>query len=315
MNEPKKIIIIGSGPAGLTAGIYAARANLKPLIIDGKSPGGQLISTTYVENWPGEKKILGHKLIAKIREQAKDLGCEFLAESITDIDVNTKPFTLTTDKQKTLKAHAVIVATGARPKKLGCPGEEKYWGKGVSTCAVCDGTFYKDKPIVIIGGGDTAMENALFMAKFTNDVTIIHILDKLTASAAMQKPVLDNSNIKILHESTVTEFLGDDKHLQKVAVINQKTKEASTLPAEGAFISIGQIPNTTFLKGKLDLDKWGYITIWQDKKLGHTSSSVEGIFAAGDVFDYLYKQAITAAGMGCMAALDAERYLSRVENR
>jgi len=305
----KKIIIIGSGPAGLTAAIYAARSNLKPLIIEGPKPGGQLITTSYVENWPGEKKILGHELMKNIRDHAASLECEFLSEMVQTIKADKKPFTLTTDKGKTFSAESIIIATGATPKKLHCPGEEQYWGKGVSTCAICDGTFYKDQPTVVIGGGDTAAENASFLTNFTDKVTIVHILDKLTASPAMQKRILDNPKIKIIYSSTVTEFRGDGEKLQEVVVTDQNTKQEQVLPANGAFVSIGLSPNTKFLQGTVELDDWGYIKIGQNKKLGHTSTSVDGIFAAGDAHDFKYRQAITASGFGCMAALDAERYL------
>lgn len=312
MNK-ENLIIIGSGPAGLTAGIYAARADLKPLILEGPTPGGQLISTSYVENWPGEKKILGHELMKKMREQAQEAGCRFAPERVKQIDRNKKPFTITTDKENKFSADAIIIASGATPRRLNCPGEDTYWGKGVSTCAVCDGLFYKDKPVVIIGGGDTAMENASFLAKFTNNITVIHILEKLTASAAMQKRVLENKAITVLYESTVTEFKGDGSHLQEVVVTNKKTGQQKTIPAFGAFVSIGMIPNTKFLQEVVDLDKWGYVQINQNKKLGQTSTSTEGIFAAGDAFDYRYKQAITAAGFGCMAALDAQWYLTELQ--
>jgi len=312
--DKKKLIIIGSGPAGLTAGIYAARANLEPLIIEGPTPGGQLISTSYVENWPGEKKILGHKLITNMREHAQETGCSFSSEWIEYVDHTKKPFILTTQKKNKFSADALIIASGATPRRLSCPGEDQYWGKGVSTCAVCDGLFYKDKPVVIIGGGDTAMENASFLATFTNNITIVHILDKLTASTAMQRRILQNKNIKILYENTVTEFQGDEKQLQQVVVTNQKTGEKKTLPAAGAFVSIGQTPNTKFLQGVIELDNWGYIKVGQNKKLGQTSTSIDGIFAAGDAFDYRYKQAITASGSGCMAALDAEKYLTEQQS-
>lgn len=309
----EKLIIIGSGPAGLTAGMYAARANLKPLIIEGPTPGGQLISTSYVENWPGEKKILGHELIKKIRDQAQESGCRFVSEWVEHVDRANIPFTITTQKKNIFSANSLIIATGATPRRLNCPGENVYWAKGISTCAVCDGLFYKNKPVIIVGGGDTAMENASFLANFTSNITIIHILDKLTASKAMQKRVLENKKIKILYNSTVTEFKGDETHLQKIVITNQKTKKQETLPAFGAFISIGLTPNTKFLNNVIQLDKWGYVQVNQNKKLGQTSTSINGIFAAGDVFDYRYKQAITASGMGCMAALDTEKYLTGLQ--
>ncbi len=308
--KTKKLIIIGSGPAGLSASVYAARANLKPLIIDGPTPGGQLTLTSDIENWIGEKKISGPKLIGNMREHAKHFGCEFLSESVAEINVENKPFIITTSGNKKLKAESIIIATGARPRKLGVPGEQDYWGKGISACAVCDGAFFKDKEVVVVGGGDSAMENASFLSNFTDKITVIHILDKLTASTSMQKRVLKNPNIKIIYNSTIAEILGNGDKITELIVENQKTNEKRNLKADGLFISIGLVPNTEFLKKKIDLDDWGYIKIWHHQKLGHTSTSVRGIFAAGDVFDYMYKQAITAAGMGCMAALDAERYLN-----
>ena len=301
----EKLVIIGSGPAGLTAGIYASRAELYPLIIDGKTPGGQLMGTTLVENWPGEKSILGPDLMTKMREHAKEFGSQFESGEITKIDLSQKPFKLWTSLNKEIHTDAIIIATGANPRKLGASGEEKYWGKGVTTCAVCDGAFYRDQPVVVVGGGDTAMEDASFMTKFTKDITVIHILDKLTASKPMQKRVLDNPDIKIIYNSTVSEFHGNENKVKSITVTNQQTKEETQLPAEAVFIAIGQIPGTAIFKGQLDMDNFGYLKLHDE-----TKTSVEGVFAAGDVADYRYKQAITSADAGCMAALDAEKYLS-----
>lgn len=305
--KKEKLIIIGSGPAGLTAAIYASRAELKPLIIEGQKPGGQLMGTSYVENWPGEKSILGPDLMIKMREHAEAFGSRFEAGNVTKVDLAKKPFKLWTSLDKEIHTDAIIIATGANPKKLNAAGEEKYWGKGVTTCAVCDGAFYRDQPVVIIGGGDTAMEDASFMTKFTNNITIIHILSEFTASKAMQKRVLDNPNIKIIYNSTVTEFKGNENKVKSVVVTNQTTKEQKELPAEAAFIAIGQNPGTDIFKDQLELNNYGYL-ILHDK----TKTSVEGVFAAGDVADYRYRQAITSAGAGCMAALDAEKYLSSI---
>lgn len=298
------LIIIGSGPAGLTAGIYAARANLQPIIIEGKEPGGQLMGTTAVENWPGNISILGPQLMMNMKEHAQETGCTFVSGDATRVDFSQKPFTVATDKQE-FKAHSVIVATGATPKRLGVPGEDNYWGKGVTTCAVCDGAFYKDQPVVIVGGGDTAMEDASFMTKFTKKITIVQILDKLTASHAMQQRVINNPDIDILYNSTVTEIKGDKDHVSQVVITNQKTKETTTLATKAVFIAIGLKPNTEIFKNQLKLDDWGYIAVQN-----HTKTSVSGVFAAGDVHDYRYRQAITSAGAGCMAALDVERYLN-----
>lgn len=301
----EKIVIIGSGPAGLTAGLYSGRALLSPLILEGKEPGGQLMGTSFVENWPGELSILGPTLMQNMRNQAVQSGARLLSEELIKVDLSIRPFLLTTHTNLTIKTHAIIIATGASFKRLNCPGEQEYWGKGVSTCAVCDGPLYRDKPVVIVGGGDSAMENASFLSNFTNDIRIIHILPQLTASPSMQQRVLSNPAIKIIYESTVTALEGDSKRFTHAVVTNQKTGEKSLLRADGAFISIGLNPNTSVFKQQLELDSYGYILL----KNG-TETSVKGVFAAGDAVDNRYRQAITSAGTGCSAALDAERYLS-----
>lgn len=306
--DTRHLIIIGSGPAGLTAGIYAARANLKPLIIEGKNPGGQLMNTTAVENWPGEKSIMGPQLMMQMKEHAQHFGCEFLTEMVTSVDFSKRPFAITTDHNKTLYAQSIVISTGAVPKRLGCPGEDQYWGKGVTTCAVCDGAFYKNKKVLIVGGGDTAMEDASFMTKFTKDITVIQNLDALTASVPMQKRILDNPDIKVLYTSTVTEIHGDGSRATGATIKNSTSGEITKLDADGIFIAIGLTPNTAIFKGQINLDKYGYITPTK-----HTQTNVEGVFACGDVIDYRYRQAITSAGSGCMAALDAERYLASKE--
>jgi thioredoxin reductase (NADPH) len=305
MSNVRKLIIIGSGPAGLTAAIYAARADLQPLVIDGNQPGGQLTGTSLVENWPGNKSIMGPKLMIEMREHAKSFNTEFLAESIAKVDFSKKPFTLWTDRNKELQAQTVIIATGARPNRLGVPGEDTYWGKGVTTCAVCDAPFYKDKKVVVIGGGDTAMEEASFLKKYTKNITIIQILDKLTASYAMQQRVINDPDIKIIYNSTVTQFHGNDQKVTKIMVKNKQTGKQEEMEIDGVFVAIGLTPNTEIFKGQVDLDKYGYIQVTD-----HTKTSVDGIFVAGDAQDYRYRQAITSAGAGCMAALDAERYLA-----
>ena len=307
-SEINQLIIIGSGPAGLTAAIYAARANLNPIVIEGSVPGGQLKGTSIVENWPGTKSIMGPQLMMEMKEHAKGLGTEFISESITGVDFSKQPFLLSTDRDKELKAQAVIIATGSTPNHLNVEGEEEYWGKGVTTCAVCDGAFYKDKKVVVVGGGDTAMEDASFLKKFTKDVTVIQILDRLTASQAMQQRVLDDPDITILYNNTVTQFEGDGQHVQKITVKDQKTDKKTTMDVDGVFIAVGMDPNTEPFRGHIDLDKWGYVNV-----SNHTKTSVEGVFAAGDARDYRYRQAITSAGTGCMAALDAERYLAQRE--
>ncbi len=302
-----KLIIIGSGPAGLTAGIYASRANLDPLILEGKSPGGQLIGTSYVENWPGEQSILGPDLMKKMRDHAHHFGSTFLAEEVVKVDLSKKPFTLWTNRNRELTCHALIIATGTTPKQMGIPGEHEYWGKGVTTCAVCDGFFYKDKEVIIVGGGDTAMEDASFLTKFTNKITVVHILDKLTASYAMQKRVIDNPAISIIYNSTLAEIKGDGNHVTQATILNQKTNERSTVSVQGIFVAIGLNPMTKPFAGQLAMNSYGYLQLTE-----HTRTSIDGVFAAGDVADDRYKQAITSAGGGCMAALDAQRYLSNL---
>lgn len=298
-----KLIIIGSGPAGLTAAVYASRAFLKPLVIEGSKPGGQLMGTTAVENWPGEKSIMGPQLMMNMKAHAEHFGAHMISEEVVSVDFSKKPFSITTNKQ-TMQTHAVIIATGASPNKLNCPGEQEYWGKGVTTCAVCDGAFYAQKKAVIIGGGDTAMEDASFMRRYTDDVTIIHLLDKLTASPAMQKRVIDDPAIKIIYNSTITAIHGDSNHINALEITHQKTQEKTQIPADVLFLAIGQKPNTALFKEHLCMNEYGYLELKEQ-----TKSSVEGVFIAGDVADFRYRQAIVSAGAGCMAALDAQRYL------
>lgn len=302
-----KLLIIGSGPAGLTAAIYAARADLKPILFEGSQPGGQLMGTSMVENWPSYEEIMGPSLMLKMRSQAEKLGTILKNETVIKVEHTEKDnsFTVTTDKQ-TYQAISVIVATGSNPKKINCPGEAQYWGKGVTTCAVCDGAFYKNKPVAIIGGGDTAMEDASFMTRFTDDITLIQILDKLTASKALQKRVLDNPKIKIIYNSSVTKFMGNGEHLQKLTFKNMLTDKEEELAVDAAFIAIGLKPNTSFLPESIKKTEYGHVIAENCT----SKSSIAGLFVAGDVIDPLYRQAITAAGSGCKAALDAERYLS-----
>jgi thioredoxin reductase (NADPH) len=305
MQKPvHKLIIIGSGPAALTAGIYSARAALNPIIIEGLTPGGQLMSTTMVENWPGEKGILGPKLMLNMREHATHLGCTFISGEIVNVDFSKKPFKLTTSRQEDLFSHAVIIATGATAKKLNVPGEAKYWNKGVTVCAVCDGAFYKDMPVVIVGGGDTAMEDASFMTNFTNDITIIQISAQLSASEAMKARVLNNPTIKIMYNSTVTQIKGTGDAVNSIVITNNVTKAVQTIATRGVFIAIGLSPNTAPFAHHVKCSPSGYLELTDG-----TKTSVPGIFGAGDIADYRYRQAITSAGAGCMAALDAERYL------
>lgn len=303
----KNVVIIGGGPAGLTAALYAARANLMPVVIEGTVPGGQLMSTSYVENWPGEKRILGPALMANIKEQVNRFAVEFVADSVTTVDFTKPPFTLTTTRGTTFRSHSVIIATGASAKRLGCPGESDYWGKGVTVCAVCDGAFYPDKHVVIVGGGDTAMEDASFLKKFTKRVTIIQILDTLTACYPLQQQVLKDPDITVIYTSTVTEVHGSDGHVTGITILNTRTNTTHTLACDAVFIAIGLNPNTALFKGQLAFQQNGYLQVENS-----THSSVPGVFIAGDVADYRYRQAITASASGCMAALDAERYLKTV---
>lgn len=303
-----KLIIIGSGPAGLAAGVYAGRANLSPLIIDGSTPGGQLMGTSAVENWPGEISIMGPQLMENMRKHAERTGCTFKSGSISSIDITKRPFILTTNKGDALKAHAIIIATGATPKRLGCPGEDAYWGKGVTTCAVCDGAFYKGMPVVIVGGGDTAMEDASFMTNFTDLITIVQIGPSLTASEAMKSRVINNPKIKIIYSSMVTEIKGDGKKVTEIVITNKDSQAQSTLATNAVFVAIGLKPNTDFVQGAVKTAPNGYL-ILSDM----TKTSVEGVFGAGDVADARYRQAITSAGHGCMAALDAEKYIKDLD--
>ncbi len=303
----EKLVIIGSGPAGLTAALYAARSHLEPLVFEGDTPGGQLTGTTAVENWPGDISVLGPQLMRTMREHAQHFGTRLLFQEIIDIDITQRPFIVTTDKHEKILAYAIIIATGATPRRLHVPGEDTYWGRGITSCAVCDGAFYTDKPILVVGGGDSAMEAASFMTHFTKKITVVHILDKLTASPAMQDKVLKYPFINVIYHSTITAFDGNGQHVTQATIMNKQTGIQQVLPVNAAFIAIGMHPNTGLVKGKLELDDWGYIV----QKL-HTQTSVPGIFAAGDVVDYRYRQAITSASSGCMAALDAEEYLKNI---
>ncbi len=306
-NNHYSIIIIGSGPAGLTAALYNSRAGLRTAVIDGSEPGGQLMGTSFVENWPGEKKILGPDLMMKIREQVQSNGAQFISGEVSHAELEKKPFSLTINSQRKLTADALIIATGAYPKKIGCPGEDEYWGKGVSTCAVCDGAFYKDKPVVIVGGGDTAMENAAFLTNFTDKITVIHIREKLSASVAMQEKVIHDPRISIIYNSTTESIIGDGKQVTAVNIINKKTGATHKLTTSAVFVSVGIAPNTALFKNQLEISPQGLLKIHDE-----TKTDIEGVFAAGDVFDDKYRQAVVAAGAGCKAAMDAERYLKKM---
>ncbi len=306
---PETVVILGSGPAGLTAGIYTARANLHPLIIDGAIPGGQLMSTSWVENWPGYQRILGPELMMTMRKQTEALGTRFLQETVASIDVQKKPFSITTDRGTKIQTRTIIIATGAVHKRLGCPGEDTYWGKGITVCAVCDGAFYPNKRVMVVGGGDSAMEDASFLKKFTEHIIVVHILDKLTASYAMQQRIINDPAIKIMYNSTVTAIEGNGQHVTSVAITDQKTHKIQKMDIDGIFVAIGLKPNTTFLQNQIEIDKNGYVIVHDDVK-----TSVDGIFAAGDVHDYKYRQAIASAGNGCIAAFAVQEYLQHMKN-
>ena len=308
----RKLIIIGSGPAGYTAGVYAARAKLEPLILAGESHGGQLMNTTLVENWPGSKAgVLGPDLMKEMREQAQKFGAETLDKNVAKVDFTSKVKEVHTLEVK-YQAEAVIITTGAKSAMLGVPGEKEFLGRGVATCAVCDAAFYKDKVAAVIGGGDSACEDALILTKYAKQVYLIHRRDSLRASKIMTERVANHPKIKILWKTELKQVLGN----QKVEAIEFKNGEKLTL--DGVFLAIGHEPATEVFAGQIDLDEKGFIkTQWlypQSKNSwleGYPSmTSVAGVFAAGDVVDHRYKQAITAAGMGCMAALDAEKFLS-----
>lgn len=305
----EKLVIIGSGPAGLTAALYAARADLNPIVFEGIVAGGQLMITTDVENYPGfPDGILGPELMDQFRKQAERFGTRLHQVDVTEVDFSARPFKINVGADE-YTADAVIVATGASATWLGVPGEEKLTGKGVSACATCDGFFFRDQELIVVGGGDTAMEEALFLTKFASKVTIVHRRDELRASKIMAARVDANPKIEMRWNSIVTEIHGDDL-VSGATLEDTVTGESSETPIDGVFVAIGHNPTTDLFVDKLDLDKNGYLVIADD---GGTRTSVEGVFAAGDVADHVYRQAVTAAGTGCMAAIDAERWLALQE--
>lgn len=301
-------LIIGSGCAGLTAGIYAARANLNPVVIGGLAPGGQLTLTTEVENFPGFEKIMGPELMESMRKQCERLGVRFLNTQIESVDFKKKPLTLKTSEGKELQARSVIIATGANAKWLGIPSEDKLRGKGVSACATCDGFFFKGKDLVVVGGGDTAMEEATFLTNFASSVSVIHRRDKLRASEAMQEKARKNPKIKFIWNAGIEEILGEDS-VRGVRVKDLVTGKTSEVPSQGVFVAIGHVPATQFVKGVLNMDEAGYIKTIPGSAV---KTSIDGVFACGDCVDHRYRQAVTAAGMGCMAAMEANWYLQEL---
>jgi len=297
------VIIIGSGPAGYTAAIYAARANLSVLMLQGYQVGGQLMLTSDVENYPGfEEGILGPPMMEKFEAQARRFGTELIPEDVISVDFSKRPFKVITDSGE-YEARAIIISTGASAKWLGLPSEQRLQGRGVSACATCDGFFFKNKDVAVIGGGDTAMEEATFLTRYANHVTVIHRRDTLRASKIMQDRAFKNPKISFIWDTEVTEVLGENE-LTGLRLHNVKTDEESILPVQGFFLAIGHKPNTDLFKGILDMDKVGYII-----PVEHTMTNIPGVFAAGDVTDHRYRQAVTAAGDGCRAAIDAERWL------
>ncbi len=319
MSDVRDVIIIGSGPAGLTAAIYTARANLAPLLIEGEpsstsdQPGGQLMLTTDVENYPGfPDGVMGPELMANMRAQAERFGAEIRTEKVTSVDLSERPFKVMVG-ETVHRAKTVIVSTGAQSLMLGLSAEERLIGHGLSTCATCDGFFFRGHEIAVVGGGDSALEEAGFLTKFADKVTVIHRRDELRASKIMQDRAFANPKIEFLWDTVVEDILGETS-VEGLAVRNVKTDETSTLPVTGVFIAIGHKPNTDIFAGQLDM-AGGYIKVHSGTEGNATATSVDGVFAAGDVMDHVYRQAITSAGSGCMAALDAEKYLDALEQK
>ncbi|WP_321831006.1 thioredoxin-disulfide reductase [Thalassovita sp.] len=306
-----KVLIVGSGPAGYTAGVYAARAMLSPILVQGIEPGGQLTTTTEVENYPSFVEVQGPELMMKMEEHARAMGTEVIGDIITELDTSKRPFTAKGDSGTIYTADAVILATGARAKWLGLDSEESYKGFGVSACATCDGFFYRGQEIVVVGGGNTAVEEALFLTNFASKVTLIHRRDELRAEKILQDRLFKNEKIETLWFHELEEVVGEDnpKGVTGVKVKHTKTGEISEIPAKGVFIAIGHAPANELVKDVLELHNGGYVKVTP----GTTETSIPGIFAAGDLTDHKYRQAVTSAGMGCMAALDAERFLAEQE--
>lgn len=306
----RKTVILGSGCAGSTAAIYAARANLEPLVFEGHEPGGQLSLTTMVENFPGfPNGIMGPELVENMKKQAQRFGAEYRMERVVKVDVKTRPFVVQTDENQ-YRAETIIIASGASAKLLGLPSERKLLGHGVSTCATCDGFFFREREVVVVGGGDTAMEDSLYLTKHASKVTVIHRRDELRASRIMAERALANPKIHFLWDTVVTDIADVEKgFVESVRIKNVKTGEESVLKTDGVFVAIGHQPNTSAFEGILERDPNGYLLLQ-----GGSRTRVEGIFAAGDVHDVVYRQAVTAAGAGCRAAMDCERYLAEKES-
>lgn len=307
-----EVVIVGSGPAGLTAALYAARADLSPIVFEGPEPGGQLMQTTDVDNFPGYPEgVMGPKMMQDFREQAQRFGADTRYGMVTNIDFDERPYILTIDEETEIKAKAIIVSTGASAKWLGLESEQRLRGKGVSACATCDGAFFRNQHVIVVGGGDTAMEEATFLTKFASKVTVLHRRQELRASKAMQERAFNDDKIEFMWDTELEEVLGEVA-VDGVKVINNKTQETTILDdVKGVFIAIGHKPNTDLFKGALEMDGVGYI----QTKGQSTKTDMPGIFACGDAMDAVYRQAVTAAGTGCKAALDAERFLAEADVR
>jgi len=307
MADPRhvRLLIVGSGPAGYTAAVYAARAMLAPVLIQGMEPGGQLTTTSDVENWPGDTAVQGPELMMRMEAHARAMGAEIVTDLVTRLDLSRRPFRAETDSGQVWTADAIVLATGARAKWLGIPSEEKYKGFGVSACATCDGFFFRGQEIVVVGGGNTAVEEALFLTNFATKVTLVHRRDSLRAEKILQERLFNHPKVQVIWNQEVEEVLGEQS-VTGVRIRDVQTGAVRTIPATGFFVAIGHAPASELVQGQLELHNGGYVKV----ESGSTHTSVEGVFAAGDLTDHVYRQAVTSAGMGCMAALDAERWLA-----